>query len=394
MHLQGLLHKLFGNAANFIDKRIHAILLQSAETLPSSAHLSLTSIGRSLSSATTVKHNIKRIDRLFSNRTLHNKGVIYFEVIAKHILNDNKRPTIIVDWSGLTRCGEFHMLSANVCVGGRALPILTKSYHESEYLKRKTHENFLLQLSLILPKDCHPIIVTDAGFRNPWFKLVVQKGWDFVGRVRHNTQYRLENIMSWKTIKSLYSLATPTPYYLFKAYLAKENPLKCYFYIYKEKHKNRVKKNLRGKKVRCSSSKKHEKSAKEPWLIVTSISTDQLKAKQIIDIYKSRMQIEEYFRDLKNTKNGFGLRHCRSFQKDRLNVALLIGGIAAFMLWIIGLMTIQKNMHFSFQSNTLKSRNVLSVFSIGWQALKQKHLSFNPFDIKLAIIRMKLCAFA
>jgi len=189
-------------------------------------------------------------------------------------------------------------------------------------------------------------------------------------------------------------LATSIPCYLFHASLAKNNPLKCYFYIYKGKNKNRVKKNLRGKRVRCSSSKKHEKSAKEPWLIVTSIPTNQLTAKQIIDMYKSRMQIEEYFRDLKNTKNGFGLRHCRSFQKDRLNVALLIGGIAAFMLWIIGIITIQKNMHFSFQSNTLKSRNVLSVFSIGWQVIKQKHLSFSAFDIKLAIVRMKLCAFA
>ena len=61
MHLQGLLHKLFDDASNFIDKRIHTLLLKSAETLPDSPHLSLTSIGRSLVSATTVKHNIKRL---------------------------------------------------------------------------------------------------------------------------------------------------------------------------------------------------------------------------------------------------------------------------------------------------------------------------------------------
>lgn len=38
-------------------------------------------------------------------------------------------------------------------------------------------------------------------------------------------------------------------------------------------------------------------------------------------MYRKRMQIEY---DLKNTRNGFGLRHCRSYQADRLNVALLI----------------------------------------------------------------------
>ena len=271
MHLQGLLHKLFDDAANFIDKRIHTLLLKSAETLPDSSHLSLTSIGRSLVSATTVKHNIKRLDRLFSNKTLHKKSSIYFEVMAKHILNDNKQPTILIDWSGLTPCGEFHMLSANICVGGRALPILTIAYRESEYGKQKTHRNFLLQLSLILP-------------------------------------------------------------------------------------------------------------------------TEQFNAKQIIDIYKSRMQIEEYFRDLKNTKNGFGLRHCRSFQKNRLNVALLIGAISTLMLWIIGLMAIEKKIHFSFQSNTLKNRKVLSVFSIGWQTLKQRYLSFKQRDIEWAIREITLCA--
>ncbi len=108
------------------------------------------------------------------------------------------------------------------------------------------------------------------------------------------------NTAAWKPIKSLYPLATTIPSYLFEAWLAKDNPLKCYFFIYKGKNKNRTKKNLRGKKVQCSSSKKHAKAAKEPWLLVTSLSIEQFNAKQMIDIYKSRMQIEEYFRDLKH----------------------------------------------------------------------------------------------
>lgn len=394
MHLRGLLHKLFEDAAHFIDKRVHTLLLQSAETLPKSSHLSLTSIGRSLCSRTTVKHNIKRMDRLFSNRTLHQKTSIYFSVIAEHILKSQKEPQIIIDWSGLTRCGAFHMLSANICVGGRALPILTKTYHESEGVNQKTHQDFLHELSIVLPKDCRPIIVTDAGFRNPWFKLIITLGWNFVGRVRHNTQYESKNTTKWEPIKSLYPLATAIPSYLFQSLLAKVNPLKCYFYIYKGKPQNRIKKNLRGKKVQCSVSKKHSRSAREPWLIVTSLPTEKLNAQQVISIYKKRMQIEEYFRDLKNTKNGFGLRHCRSFQKDRLNVALLIGAIAAFLLWIIGLIAKKKNIHFSFQANTIKSRNVLSVFSIGWQIIKQPYLSFKKIDVQLALLEIKLYASA
>lgn len=71
-------------------------------------------------------------------------------------------------------------------------------------------------------------------------------------------------------------------------------------------------------------SNKHEKNANEPWLIVSSLSPDECAPKSIMKIYKLRMQIEEGFRDLKNTKNGFSLRHCRSYTVERLNIALLI----------------------------------------------------------------------
>ena len=52
------------------------------------------------------------------------------------------------------------------------------------------------------------------------------------------------------------------------------------------------------------------------------------------------MQIKESFRDLKNTSNGLNLRHCCSYEKGRLNVALLIPLIANFILWLAGLTTL------------------------------------------------------
>jgi len=392
MHLQGLLHKLFNDAANFIDKRIHKTLLLTVETLPKSAHLSLSSIGRSLLSKTTVKHNIKRLDRLFGNDSLQAKSYIYYHVITKYITNGNLRPKIIMDWSGLTRCGAYHMLSANISVGGRALPILTKAYKECEYTKQKTHKDFLMCLRSILPEECCPIVITDAGFRNPWFNLILKFGWDFVGRVRNVTQYKAEKQGVWEPVKSLYKIATNTPRYLFHAMLAKSNPLCCYFFIYKGKMKNRTKRNLRGVKVNCSVSKKHAKSAKEPWLIVTSINPKEMSPKKIINIYRSRMQIEEYFRDIKNTKNGFGLRHCRSFSKNRLDVALLIAAMATLLLWLLGLIAKHKNLHFSFQSNSNRKRNVLSTFMIGWQAFRRGPPAFSKKEVNIAINELQTCA--
>ena len=118
-------------------------------------------------------------------------------------------------------------------------------------------------------------------------------------------------------------------------------------------------------------SKKHAKRERESWLIVSSLSPKVISARKIMKAYKTRMQIEEAFRDLKNTRNGFSLRHCRSHQLGRLNIALLIAALGMFVLWIIGLAAKNKNLQYSFQANTEKRWDVLSTVTIGWQVLQQ-----------------------
>lgn len=88
-------------------------------------------------------------------------------------------------------------------------------------------------------------------------------------------------------------------------------------------------------------------------------------AKAIMLLYKKRMQIEEAFRDLKNTRNGFSLRHCRSYKLQRLNIALLIVALAMLLLWILRTVAKKCCLHHSFQANTEKKRNVLLNFTIG-----------------------------
>jgi hypothetical protein len=113
--------------------------------------------------------------------------------------------------------------------------------------------------------------------------------------------------------------------------------LSCYFYLIKQNKKYREKPNLAGKKIQCSASLKHAKRGNEPWLLVSSISDTELKAKEIISLYKKRMQIEEAFRDVKNTRNGLGLRHCRSANPERLGVALLIANLSTLVLRLFGI---------------------------------------------------------
>jgi IS4 transposase len=150
----------------------------------------------------------------------------------------------------------------------------------------------------------------------------------------------------------------------------------------KQKKKNRVKRNLAGKKIQNSVSKKHAKGANEPWLIASSFAPGELSAIEIMRLYRKRMQMEEAFRDLKNTRNGLGLRHCRSYRLEKLNVALLI---ATLILWLLGTVAKQKNLHYAFQANTEKRWNVLSNFTIGWQVLERGTIKFTPKELAAAL---------
>lgn len=385
MHAAKLLHDLLDNACQSIDKRLRRTLFEAAETLAHCKHLSIATLGRHLPRKAKVKHTIKCMDRLFGNHSLNKKSEVVYGGMAAHLLKGQKRPSIIIDWSGLTPCGAFHFLRASLAINGRSLTLYDQAYPLSEYCKERVHKSFLSQLQKIIPTDCRPIIITDAGFRNNWFQAIKGLGWDFIGRVRNSTQYCIENESIWKPIKSLYTKATMKPTFIGNVQLAKYNPIACYFHLVKQEKKYREKRNLIGKKVRCSSSIKHEIRENEPWLIATSIPIDDLNSNLIIALYKKRMQIEEAFRDLKNTRNGFGLRHCRSFRVERLNVALLIASLAMLILWIFGNAAKQKNMHYSYQVNTERRSNVLSVILIGWQMLIRNEVRFKRGELRGAL---------
>lgn len=390
MHLRKLLHKTFLKTSSKLDKRNHKTIIEAAITLSDCRHLSIAGIGRSLLSKAKVKHCIKRIDRLFGNHQVQSVTTFYYQEMAFILLHGIQQPVISIDWSGLTPCGEFHLLRASCPVGGRAITLFEQSFTEREYMKQNVHKRFLAKLKDILPKNCRPIIVTDAGFRCPWFKLIRSFGWHFVGRVRNSTQYLSPRLEKWIAIKKLYVRATQKPEYLFETQIAKANPVEGHLFLYKSKAKRRKNKNLRGKKIQCSSSLKHARRGREPWLLFTSLHRNDFNAKVIVKLYAQRMQIEESFRDLKNTNNGLSMRHCRSYQKGRLNVALLIAAITAFLLWLVGLVAKGQQIHLSFQANTISTRNVLSSFTIGWQYLKRRGMQISIADFNLAKKQLRI----
>ena len=365
MHVAKLLHKQLEKTASIHKKRL-ACLFDIVETAMQTQYVTLTGLGRRLSSSIKIKHKIKKVDRLIGNKHLQQERVEIYKQLSRLLIGKRKTPHIIVDWSPLAEGSYYYLLRASLACKGRAITLYEECYPDSKNANAKVHKDFLKTLSEILPPRCQPIIITDAGFRNSWFNMVDSHNWHWIGRVRHNTFYQAANTLSWQSVTTLHATATGKAKYLGRVLLARANPLSCYFYLYKREEKGRKKKTLLGEVCRQSTSLKCAKRGREPWLIASSMDSP---ANKIIKLYAKRTQIENSFRDTKNQRVGFSLNDTGTRNIERLNILLLIVYIASIGLWFIGQCAKENKRHYQFQANTVKHRDVLSNIYLGWQIL-------------------------
>jgi len=107
-------------------------------------------------------------------------------------------------------------------------------------------------------------------------------------------------------------------------------------------------------------------------------------------LYKLRMQIEESFRDLKGHRWGLGLEYSRSRSTERLEVLLLIGALAALVLWLTGLAAQFKGWARHFQANTVTDRTVLSMGFLGKEVLKTERFEIRRRDMARAMKQLRV----
>jgi hypothetical protein len=110
-----------------------------------------------------------------------------------------------------------------------------------------------------------------------------------------------------------------------------------------------------------------------------------MSAKQLVKLYRTRMQIEESFRDIKNPRTGFSLTVTRSRSTERLANLLLVGMLATIILWLIGRLAEEKQLHYQYQANTVRNKRVLSLFYLGCLLIMQKRITFTQQELKAAI---------
>lgn len=361
MHVRKLLHKTLFKSVNSIHATRLSALLAGVESLLHGSFLTVTALGRGLISPARVKHNIKRMDRLLSNRHLHSERQAIYRQLCHYLCHNHSRPIILIDWTDIVERERLMLIRAALAVNGRAIPMYESIYPLKQYNAPKTHKTFLKELKALLPPDCCPIIVTDAGFRGPWFQAVEALGWDWIGRVRNAVNYRLQSRHTWRPTQKLYYRANKKVQYLGPAELSSKRSYPCHLYLYKKSRQGRKANRSARHFVKHSASAVFRKQQKDPWLIATNLTPEQLSGKQIIRLYGKRMQIEECFRDIKSDRFGFGFALSRSKQVERLNILLLIAALTTLYLWWIGYTARQKGWHLHFQANTIRHTHVLSI---------------------------------
>ena len=366
MHVKGFLHRLLSSVIH--KKRLNTLTL-IVMTVLIIKKLSLTELGRGLPLSIQEKSGIRRADRFLGNKNLYKERLNIYKTIAITVVGERSQPWIIVDWSEAPNTTN-HILRAALITDGRAITLYEEVHPEKKLSSPKVEKKFLYTLKSILPKGCVPVIVTDAGFHNKWFTEVLKLNWDYVGRIRGRKKYSSDGV-KWISLKKLFKKATMTPKYLGQVRLCKYKPLETHLYLFKNKAKGRSSLNLSGKKRRDSNTMDQRKAAKEPWVLVSSLTGSSM-AKRVIKIYKKRMQIEEGFRDLKSSRYGFGFEDSYSKIRERIEILLLIASLASLIAWLTGWIMEKNKLHYQFQSNTIKTRRVLSLFYLGCRAIKRK----------------------
>jgi len=385
MQAKIMLHQMLNKSCPQIHHCRLTALMDGVESLVYGNTLTVTGLGRSSLREISMKHSIKQSDRLIGNAHLYEERQSIYQAVTQRLIGNNKRPLILTDWSDYTYDRSQLSLRASIPVGGRALTLYEEVHPLNAYGNARIQKDFLKILHSFLSTDCCPIIITDAGFVSPWFRAVQKLGWDYIGRIRRNIYYRDNALGDWTKCVTLHDKATSTPRYYGEVDIVRYQPFNCFLYLYKQRSKGRHKKTQYGRKAQSRHSKKNAQRENTPWLLVSSLRQEDTSGKQVIQLYRTRMQIEEGFRDIKNQRTGFALSDTRTRSPERLANLLLVGMLATLVVWLMGRLAEAQQLHYHYQANTVKKHRVLSLFYLGCLLIVQGKFNFTKYELQHAI---------
>lgn len=370
MHATQVLQKYLGAVIAGMDPRRVRTLGLAVQALLAGRRLVLMDLARSFPGALRVRAPLKRLDRLLGNRHLHAGAEHFYGGLARWLVRQ-PQPVILVDWSDLRADQSLQLLRAALPVGGRSLTLYEQIYPQRLLGSAAAERQFLQRLSALLPAGTTPVIVTDAGFRQRWFRDVRRRGWHYVGRVRGRVTACVTPGV-WQPLRALSRSARATPQTFADASLWRSRPWSCRLLLVRRPRRGRHARTLFGQPRRSRRSRKAAARAREPWLLATSLDAAPAR---IIALYATRMQIEQSFRDLKSSRYGVAFELSLTRSAARLAVLLLLLALATFVAWIAGLICTTQHLEAHCVPQPNQTRRRYSVLRVGWEALRRPWLA-------------------
>lgn len=318
--------------------------------------VSLAAIGRKLTGGTLAKHRIKRTWRFVANQRVVISDTM--RGVVRHLVKHMKKPRpagkkrrrprllIALDW---TEFRDFHTLMAAVVQRGRALPLLWATYPEWVLHKSQNNleEGLLRLLRDMIPDAVEIILLADRGFgRTELARTCQHLGFRYVIRIKPDVwiqcpSYRGQ-LLDYPVRKGMQRLLKNVEY-------RRQNAVKQHVVIH----------------WKVGLPKKRD----EPWFLMTDLDR---AVESLTTLYGQRMTIEETFRDDKNKRNGFSLRHTKITKAERLDRLLLVLALAYWLLVAIGIVAKQSYRPSHWCSSNRQKE--CSVFTIGRNMLDNMQL--------------------
>lgn len=355
--------------------RMHAYrveaLLGAVQCLLSCRRLILMDMARAWPGAQRVRAPLKRLDRLLSNRHLGKEREAFYAAMMRWLIRQ-PHPLILLDWSDLHGDCRWQLLRASIPLNGRAFTVLEMVFPESMKGSPRAEKQFLRRLQALLPEEVRPILVTDAGFRTPWLRLVAKLGWLYVGRLRGRTRLQIEK-GPWFDNRELHPEIRSKARRVEDVKVVQSDPWCLDLVLYRKPPRGRTQVSVRkGTRSRAHASLKAQKRESEPWLLVASPELRHLSAQQLVSIYSKRMQIEQSFRDLKCDRFGCAFKHSLTRDPNRIAILLLIHALATFVAWLAALSVALIHQVRYGGVKSKRPRMHYSQLRIGWEALRRQ----------------------
>ena len=384
--VQGFVHRQL----SLIHAARRELLCAAVSAVMGGHLLSLSRLARALMGQSTQKAALKRVDRLMGNPRIGQEAQVVGAALLRTLCQGGQPLMIAVDWSEVAPDGVFVELRAVATRTGmgRGLTIYQQVYPEAKLGNARAERALLKTLHRWMPAGVQVIIVTDAGFRRPWFTQVERLGWSWVGRIRAGVCVSRDRI-HWEQASAWFAKATGKACRWSDCWLTRRFRFACDMVLYRRRAVGGKRYGRAGHGSTPKARREAKASAREPWLLAHSPQLRTLCAEEIVALYRLRMQIEENFRDSKSTQLGMGLEVSQSRSAPRLHALLLIGTLAAFLLWHIGQLAETEGLHLRFKATNRVARE-LSIITLAKLLCAQQSLSLTDIAIRALNERLGL----